>query len=180
MENQRIRLTKKLLAEALLDLLATKPIEKISIQQLSNKAGVNRSTFYLHYPDIYHLLEEIENHLVDDVKHYLKIQTNSKQSNIRNLLDYIVNKKKVFSVLLINCESSRFNEMFLNISSEIMESELRLKLPERYRSYVIEYLLKANNALIFKWIRDDFNLSIEDLTMIMTSLSKSVVNTTLQ
>lgn len=48
-ENQRIALTKRLLQEALLRLLEQMPLEKISITQLCNEAGINRATFYRHY-----------------------------------------------------------------------------------------------------------------------------------
>ena len=50
--------TAQLMNQALLDLLEKKDIEFISITEITKKAGVNRSTFYLHYEDIYDLLEE--------------------------------------------------------------------------------------------------------------------------
>ena len=54
--------TAQLMNEALLALLEKKDIEFITITEITNKAGVNRSTFYLHYENIYELLEEtIEN-----------------------------------------------------------------------------------------------------------------------
>jgi AcrR family transcriptional regulator len=48
--------------KALLALLEKKDIEFITVTELANKAGVSRSTFYLHYDNMYELLEEtIEN-----------------------------------------------------------------------------------------------------------------------
>ena len=44
--------------QALLSLLEKKDIDFISITEIAKKAGVSRSTFYLHYDDIYDLLEE--------------------------------------------------------------------------------------------------------------------------
>ena len=60
MENQRIRLTKSLLKNALLELLAQKPIEKIAICEICAHAQVNRTTFYKYYGSQYDLLAEIE------------------------------------------------------------------------------------------------------------------------
>lgn len=176
MENQRVRLTKKLLTDAFIDLLEVNKIEKISIHQLSIKAGVNRSTFYLHYTDIYHFLQEIELNLVNDIKEYIEVSKHESDSNITNLLEYIESNKRIFRVLLIKCESSRFNEKFLKISSDILETGLMVSQDHRFKAYIIEYLLKANNALIFKWIHDDFKLSVSDLTLIMRNLSHGVVN----
>ena len=54
--------TALLMNQALLSLLEKKDIEFISVTEITKKAGVNRSTFYLHYDTIYDLLEEtIEN-----------------------------------------------------------------------------------------------------------------------
>ena len=50
--------TAELMNQALLVLLEKKNIEFITITEITNKAGVNRSTFYLHYDNIYELLEE--------------------------------------------------------------------------------------------------------------------------
>ena len=44
--------------QALLELLEKKDIEFITVTEITKKAGVNRSTFYLHYDNIYDLFEE--------------------------------------------------------------------------------------------------------------------------
>ena len=45
-----------------------KPIDKISVAQVSDAAGVHRSTFYFHYKDSYEIREEIESELLDDLQ----------------------------------------------------------------------------------------------------------------
>lgn len=49
MVDARIRLTRKLLAAAVLDLAATTPVAGISVAALARQAGINRATFYDHY-----------------------------------------------------------------------------------------------------------------------------------
>ena len=61
MENQRIRLSKTMLKNALIELLKTKNIEKISIYELCGQAQINRTTFYKYYGSQYDLLADIEN-----------------------------------------------------------------------------------------------------------------------
>lgn len=51
--------TKHLLAQALEDLLETKPLNKVTVKELVEKSGVNRQTFYYNFPDIYALVEWI-------------------------------------------------------------------------------------------------------------------------
>ncbi|MBQ6035886.1 MAG: TetR family transcriptional regulator, partial [Lachnospiraceae bacterium] len=56
----RVRYTKEVLKKALLDLLKTKPISKVTIKELCEAAGLNRGTFYLHYYEPNDVLKEIE------------------------------------------------------------------------------------------------------------------------
>ena len=53
----RIKRTRSLLGQALTDVLAEKGFQAVSVQDITEKAGVNRTTFYLHFPDKYALLE---------------------------------------------------------------------------------------------------------------------------
>ena len=59
-DDQRTRMTRKLLQKALVDLMREKPLKDITVKALCQQAEVNRSTFYLHYYDIYDLMEELE------------------------------------------------------------------------------------------------------------------------
>lgn len=49
--------TKEALGNALKQMLAVKPIEKITVKDLVEICGVNRQTFYYHFDDVYDLLE---------------------------------------------------------------------------------------------------------------------------
>lgn len=59
-ENRSVRNTKRRLREGLLRLLEEKPINEISVKELTELVDVNRGTFYFHYQDIYDLLHRIE------------------------------------------------------------------------------------------------------------------------
>ena len=61
---QRRTLTKRLIREAMLELLKTKSIQKISVRELCDAAGINRTTFYNHYDGTYEVLTEIEEHFL--------------------------------------------------------------------------------------------------------------------
>jgi AcrR family transcriptional regulator len=53
----RIRRTRQLLQQALADLLHLREFDKLSVQEITDAAGLNRATFYAHYPDKFALLE---------------------------------------------------------------------------------------------------------------------------
>lgn len=67
-ENQRIALTRRLLQEGLLRLLAHEKLEQISVTALCKEAGINRATFYNHYTSPTALLAEMEQQLVSELK----------------------------------------------------------------------------------------------------------------
>lgn len=65
--DQRTRMTKRLLQGALVDLMREKPIRDVTVKELCQRADVNRSTFYLHYQDIYSLMEELEGEISQEL-----------------------------------------------------------------------------------------------------------------
>ena len=70
--DHRTRVTKMLIRKAFTDLLQTKPIQRISIKELCEMAGINRGTFYTHYTDIYDLLNQIEAEMLADFQQALR------------------------------------------------------------------------------------------------------------
>src|SRR5690349_14450515 len=53
----RVKRTRGLLERAFMEVLAEKGFQSISVQDITEKAGVNRATFYAHFPDKYALLD---------------------------------------------------------------------------------------------------------------------------
>jgi AcrR family transcriptional regulator len=66
--DRRARYTRMVLKQSLLELMRDRPISKISVKELCEKADVNRTTFYAHYKDIDELLKQIEDELFETVR----------------------------------------------------------------------------------------------------------------
>ena len=62
-EDRRVRRTKKLLTQALTELLQKKQVKDITVTELTDLADMNRGTFYLYYRDIFDMLEKIEDEM---------------------------------------------------------------------------------------------------------------------
>lgn len=69
MENPKKLYSKKRIEETFLLLLHKKSIERISVTELCEMAGINRSTFYAHYIDIYDLMEKVTDDFVRHLFH---------------------------------------------------------------------------------------------------------------
>ena len=70
--DRRVRKTKAQLREGLAHLMLQKSIKEITVKELVDKVDINRSTFYLHYADIYQMLQQIEEEALDNITHILE------------------------------------------------------------------------------------------------------------
>ena len=64
--DRRVRKTRRQLREGLAHLLEEKSIRDIKVKELVEEVDINRSTFYLHYSDIYDMLKQIEEELFQE------------------------------------------------------------------------------------------------------------------
>ena len=60
-------LTKRAIKESFVNLLNERPLNKISVRDITDKCGINRNSFYYHYQDIPALMEEILTEQIDDI-----------------------------------------------------------------------------------------------------------------
>ena len=63
----RIEKTERAIKQAFMELRAEKPLEKIRVKELCDRACINKSTFYAHYHDIYALANAMEDEMVEAV-----------------------------------------------------------------------------------------------------------------
>ena len=64
--DRRVRKTRKQLRDCLILLLKEKKIQDITVRELTEMADLNRGTFYLHYKDVFDLLEQTETELLTE------------------------------------------------------------------------------------------------------------------
>ena len=97
--DMRIEKTRRSIINAFLQLRAQKPLEKITVKELSALAEINKATFYLHYRDIYELSESLEREVVRSVLHGIEhpenILTDNKQF-IRELTTSFVAERAAY------------------------------------------------------------------------------------
>ena len=171
---------------ALISLLKKKPFEYITISELCNEAGVNRSTFYLHYENIGDLLNETAKYLIDDFVSYFSDNekefclnfSDCEKTQLNFICDkylvpyltYIKDNKEVFSTLVSNVKSLGFDKtyerLFKHIFNPILE---RFNYPEEDRKYVMMYYLNGINAINTVWLRNNCDRPVEDIANIIKS-----------
>ncbi|MCY8607481.1 TetR family transcriptional regulator, partial [Bacillus sonorensis] len=70
--DRRINRTKRMIRDALSELMEEKAFEEITVTDMTKKADINRGTFYLHYQDKYDLLDQSEEEIIDEIREIAK------------------------------------------------------------------------------------------------------------
>ena len=157
---------------ALMEILKTKSFEYITVSEICKKAGVNRSTFYLHYENTKDLLEETIYNMMDNFVSYFvpdgKISPiNFEESQKDKLvfiseeylmpyLSYFKENRKIFLTVFENGKLFGFEETYEKLFNNIFNPILDVfKFPESERKYVMAFYLNGINSIIMEWIKED-------------------------
>ncbi|MGO5023055.1 TetR/AcrR family transcriptional regulator [Lawsonibacter sp. LCP25S3_G6] len=174
------------LDEALIALLEEKDLEYITVKEICRQAGVNRSTFYLHYETIADLVEEALEMINRRFLSYFPQRQDSVVSNLGSrdreelvlvtreylvpYLRFIRDNRKVYRAAFRNPGSmgahARYRELKQHILSPILE---RFEIPAAHRPYYIAYYIEGIAAIVKEWLRQDCADEVEMIADIIES-----------
>ena len=126
-EDRRVRRTKKLLTQALTELLQEKQINEITVKELTDLADMNRGTFYLYYKDIFDMLEKIEDSLFAALNAILANHSDEDMMSqtkpmLLDLFSFIEENQEMCRVLL----SPNGDMNFLHRLNEVIRDKCRI------------------------------------------------------
>lgn len=175
-ENRRVRMTKKLLKDALIELMQKDRISKISIKKICEQADVNRTTFYLHYTDQYALLDDIINEIYQYTKTYLSEVDNTLGSigRTKAFFAYIKANREVFYTLLVMEESPAFEHKLLELLLESIVRYLPMECDSTMSKYGKIYIAQGHIQICKEWIKSDFDLSEDEIARLSYNLSECI------
>ncbi|MGN1443045.1 MAG: TetR/AcrR family transcriptional regulator [Acutalibacteraceae bacterium] len=177
-ENQRIMLTKRLLKESLFKLLEKKNIKKISVCELCQDAGINRSTFYNHYGSQFDLLKEMELDMIDDLNQIWESehQNNSWTLNKRvsALCTYFKENEKFVKRILSNedtnsefasllIEAAHVQTIYKQVFSDVKD-ECKLEL-------MMTFLINGTYQMVRRWLLENIPLSPDEMGELVFKMS---------
>ena len=171
--------------EALITLLEKKDFEYITIKEICDTAGVNRSTFYLHYENTFDLLQETTRYIID--KHLAYYEIDKKRISMQYetckreellfitdeylvpYLTFIKDNQRLFKVSikqfnLLNMDEV-YRRMFEHIFNPILE---RFRVPEKERSYMMKFYLTGVYAVVMEWLEKNCSDDIETAIKVIT------------
>ncbi len=172
--------------EALIALLSKKDYAYISVKELCKKAGVNRSTFYLHYESMDDLLGETISSIMkkfyatfDDRGEVANAIKNGEKEGVKLIssqyltpyLSFIKENKAVFVLTRQKPNLFRSEENFRILSDDYLLPIMEMfDIPKWKRGYVSSYYINGIIALVDRWVGNGCEESIEMIADLIDEL----------
>lgn len=174
MENQRIRLTKKLLKEALVRLLEHEPIEKITVYQLCNEAEINRTTFYKYYGSPYDLMNDMQEEFINELEKSL-LEKDCPVS-LQMILTYIDTHRESCKALLKYAFDNGFFERVISLSliTQKLDEQISPEYSGYRKEYVKEFVIFGTYSIIRKWLTSEKYETSEEIANIIQNLIEKI------
>ncbi len=167
--------TKRALEESLKHMLLKKPLDKISISDITNDCGISRMTFYYHFRDIYDLVEwsceEDAARALAGNKTYETWQQGFLQifEAVRNNKPFIMNVYR--SVSRSQLERYLYKVTYALLLNVVNEEAEGMSVDEEDKAFIAHFYQYAFVGLMLEWIQDDMKEDpaaiIERLTLLM-------------
>ncbi|MBA3927135.1 TetR/AcrR family transcriptional regulator [Listeria sp. W9-0585] len=163
--------TRQSLVDVFCELYSQKPVEKITVQEIANKSGYNRSTFYQYFTDVYDLLSFIENDILDYIREKVK-KTEQIDAKSKDILLLFEEKELYLTALLGDYGNIRFTDKLKN---EFFSDGLDHCVPKdnAMTPYLLEFNISTAFSLIRLWQRRQKDLPPDQLFHLIDTLVNS-------
>lgn len=175
--DRRVRLTKQLIKESLVELMQEYPISRISVKMLCETADINRSTFYAYYTDTYDLLRQIQQEAISELSEYISHTAFSQPSNLTiqamtQMLDYARQNSSLFKVLLSKNGDDSFHRDIMLLAQEKTIKELRnvKNIDGRTNEYLQLFVITGALNVVEKWLMDGMQESTQQMAELCSTL----------
>lgn len=177
--------------EAFLELIEKKDFAYITVKEICEKAGVNRSTFYLHYETVGDLLAESAQHIIDEFVTYMPHNTIEFLEKLPDrpleelylitpeyltpYLKYIQEHRRVFKATVEQAATLRMDDAYGALNRHVLTPILnRFQVPPDDQKYVMQFHISGLIAIINEWLKDDCTDSIEQIISVMQRCIKKM------
>ena len=170
-EDRLVRRTKKLLTQALTQLLQEKQINEITVKELTDLADMNRGTFYLYYKDMFDMLEKIEDGMFEALDAIISLHEHDDVSQqtkpiLLDLFDFIEENQEMCRVLL----SPHGDMNFLHRLNEVVREkclkawpDIRKEKGEADFDYHYSFVVFGCAGIIRAWVNRNCSESAEKM-----------------
>ena len=176
----KILRTKESVRNALIQMLVTNDIDKVTIKELCNISQINRTTFYKYYGSQYDVLNEIASIYISKTADLLMHDLNCGHKMTDNLTNalYFIKDNSGFFELFLDSEntrlSSRIHSLLPDFHSFVVSS-ISKALSDQEKEYLTAFVLHGSIKMIARWLSDECTLSCEEMCNLILNASGRVL-----
>ncbi|MCD5424152.1 TetR/AcrR family transcriptional regulator [Limosilactobacillus fermentum] len=170
-ENRRVKYTKRVIKEALIELMANRQVGEISVKKLCEQADVNRSTFYAHYGNpmdvMWELEEEVFTDLQQSVANHGQCQDKraALESIMQAVLEYVQERRQTFLVLFAQDNLGDFQDQLFVLTQG--QKTHPKNMTQEQRDYQRRYVFYGNVAVIKRWLEKEDRESVKEMAKLI-------------
>ncbi|AAU23765.1 TetR/AcrR family transcriptional regulator [Bacillus licheniformis] len=183
-KDRRVKRTKKMIRDALSELMKNKAFEEISVTDITKKADINRGTFYLHYEDKYDLLDQSEEEIIQEINKIAKRSIHSMDVLNQDVIDHpltfvvdifqYIKENEVFMKAVLGPKGP--GSFRLKFKSVLISNLKRLKTAIRTdpivpEDYLISYITGAHISVMQQWLENGMKETPHDMALILSKIT---------
>ena len=175
--DRRVQKTRKLMEDALVDLIMEKGYDKVSVQDIIERANVGRSTFYAHYQDKDDLLlrgvteiaygDDLDGIIAWQKEHLDKDETSGSISFTKMFMHVQENERLHKALFSRNQENivvkKGTNYLYAVIKAQLMRLVKNGREPAVPIPFLAQYLTGGLMSLIKWWLENDMSFSVKEM-----------------
>lgn len=163
--------TKRMIREAFAELVSEKQdITKITVKELVERADISKSTFYCHYQDVYAVIEEFEqeilNLLDETLNTYMKEHKEEFIPYVKKIIQHLKENENLYKKIFVSDLPSKFINRLKSICNERINKDIHLDAlssDPNIRMAEIDFLTNGITHLFEDYFKGEIKLSLDDI-----------------
>ncbi len=170
----RIKFSRKVIKDALIELLKTNELRDITVKEVCELAQVNRGTFYNHFENIEQAYEALQNDFYQNIVERLETKDifSVDGSFFVELMEFVVQNKIIVKTIIKEFTTSKLLKNLITYTALRFENEFSKNYPtiptEKVRDISL-YIIHGTLGMIV-------NMIVEDRLEQLTNISDLIIN----
>ncbi|WP_289979141.1 TetR/AcrR family transcriptional regulator [Lactobacillus sp. UCMA15818] len=174
MDDKRKQKTRKNIETTFIEILEKRKVNTITVAEIVRKSNISRSTFYLHYDDIYDLYDEVRlgflNCLLDNLNNYYPYnRATSYLELIQNLIFFVEKNQQLFLIFIKEDGSATFDKLTTILVEKIIEFE-KIDSTDLQGYYEISWSVRGTLGIIVSWVQNGMQPPKKEFIEIIRSI----------
>lgn len=176
-DNRRVRTTKRMIKDALLDLLEETELSRISVTAICTAADLNRATFYTYYSNPSDPLREIEQEVLDRIPAPPYPQNRNPEESLLLMItaffDYVKENERVFRILFSKSVNAEFTSLMIGLLCSQLITGVENE-DELSAQFLRLYIANGTVGMLKEWIDTGFPISSREIAKKMYYYSRKI------